>query len=130
MDEDVKNLYAPRFSRNVRVTEQTVDGSLQLTYVVEGKPILTDIRLVGNKQYSRSRLMKKVTSKVGEPLDERRLFTDAQEIQNYYEKAGYQKTKVKALAALNQTRPPDRGTVTIEITEAPKIHIKDIIFDK
>src|SRR5665213_1351517 len=40
------------------------------------------------------KLNKKITSKSGQPLDERKLFEDAQEMQKVYEKAGYQKTTV------------------------------------
>ncbi len=99
-----------------------------MTYIVQGK---TDpdrsIKIVGNKKMSLKKLTKKITSKIGQPLDERKLFDDAQAIKELYEKAGYQKTTVDA-------QPPvideaaGRGTVTIVINETPKVKIKDIIF--
>jgi len=128
VDEDIKNLYSTGFFTTIRVAEKSTTDGIQLTYVVQGKPILTDLKIVGNKRYKTKKLMKLVTSKVGQPLDQQKLFQDAQEIQKKYEKAGYQKTKVEAL-------PPKvddatgRGTATIEVTEAPKVKIKDIVFD-
>ena len=50
---------------------------------------MTDIKIEGNKKLSDSKIRKKITVKVGEPLDEQKLFTDAQEIKKLYEKYGY-----------------------------------------
>ena len=127
VDEDIKNLYATGYFFTIRVGEgNTVDG-VDLTYVVQGKPILADIKIVGNKRMSLKKLKKKLTSKINQPLDERKLFEDAQEMQKLYEKAGYQKTTVVA-------EPPvidemaGRGSVTFRIHETPKVKIKDIVF--
>lgn len=128
VDEDIKSLYSTGFFATVRVAEKSLPDGIQLTYVVQGKPILKDIKITGNKIYSNRKLMKLVTSKVGQSLDESKLFADAQEIQKKYEKAGYQKTVVKALDP-NVDEAAGSGTAVIEVTEAPKVKIKDIVFD-
>jgi outer membrane protein assembly factor BamA len=89
VDDDVRNLYATGQFYNIRVMEETGSEGVTLTYVVQGKPRLTEIKFQGNTKYGLRKLQKKVTSKVGEPLDERKLFTDSQEIQKMYQKAGY-----------------------------------------
>ncbi len=128
LDKDIENLYATGFFYKIQVDESMTSEGLDLTYVLQGKPILTDIKFVGNKKMSLRKLKKKVTSKVGQPLDAQKLFSDAQEMKKIYEKAGYQKTTVTV-------RPPSideatgRGTVTFEIVEAPKVKIKDIVFE-
>jgi outer membrane protein insertion porin family len=127
VDEDIKNLYATGYFFKIHVVEETTSDGMDLTYVVQSKPILTDIKIVGNKKMSLKKLQKKITSKVGQPLDERKLFEDAQEMQKVYEKAGYQKTTVVA-------QPPaidelaGRGSVTFLVHETPKVKIKDVIF--
>src|SRR5262249_53086425 len=73
------------------------------------------------------KLQKKVTSKVGEPLDELKLFRDAQEIKKLYEKSGYPRTKVEY--PITPDERSGRATVTFEITESPKVRIADVIFD-
>ena len=83
------------FLRFKSVMRSTPDG-VDLTYAVQSKPILTELKIVGNKKMKTNKLMKKITSRVGQPLDERKLFDDAQEMQELYEKAGYQKTTVVA----------------------------------
>ena len=107
--------------------QEPSDKGLGLTYVVQGKPVLTEIRFTGNTKYSVSKLRKKVTSKAGEPLDERKLFNDAQEILKMYQKSGLQKTKVEYKPSINENL--GKGTVTFEITEAPKVRITDVVFE-
>jgi outer membrane protein assembly factor BamA len=69
--------------------DQADDGGVVLTYIVQARPRITEIKLEGNKKVSDSKLKKKITVKVGEPLDEQKLFTDVQEIKKLYEKYGY-----------------------------------------
>jgi len=138
IDDDIKNLYGTLFFYNIRVTEEItatetgpggtkIPKEYTLTYVVQGKPVITEIRFSGNKKYSTSRLRRKLTSKTGEPMDERRLFNDTQEILKMYQKAGLQKTTIEYKPSINEGL--GRGIVTFEIVEAPRVKIKDVIFD-
>jgi outer membrane protein insertion porin family len=109
------------------VGQERDTAGVTLTYRLQGKPLLTEVRFSGNKKYRTGRLRNKLTSKVGEPLDELKLFNDSQEILKMYQKAGLQKTQVRAVPSINEDM--GRGIVTFEITEAQKIRIKDVIFD-
>jgi outer membrane protein insertion porin family len=127
-DEDVKDLYLTGYFFKINVAADQSTGGIDVTYVVQGKPILTEpVKIVGNSKMSLRKIRKKITSKQGQPLDERKLFDDAQAIKELYEKAGYQKTTVTA-------EPPvideaaGHGTATILIHETPKIKIKDVVF--
>ena len=126
VDDDVRNLYNTGYFYNIRVAEEPTGGGVKLIYVVQGKPLLTDVKFTGNTKFSTTKLAKELTSKVGQPLDERKLFTDAQKIQTRYQKAGYQRTKAEYKLSINENA--GRGTVTFEITEAPKVKIVQIEF--
>lgn len=126
VDDDVRSLYATGYFFNIRVDEVPVEGGMKLLFRVQGKPTLTQIRYTGNTKYSEKKLQKKVSSKIGQPLDERKLFADTQEILKLYQKAGYQRTKVKYVPVIDSEL--GRGTVTFEITEAPKVRIDDVQF--
>jgi outer membrane protein insertion porin family len=127
VDEDIKNLYATGYFFKIQAGEETAADGLDLTYVLQAKPLITDIKIVGNKKMSLKKLKKKITSKVGQPLDERKTFDDAQAMKDLYEKAGYQKTTVVAEPpAINEAA--GQGTVTFVIHEMPRIRIKDIVF--
>ncbi|MBI4324118.1 MAG: outer membrane protein assembly factor BamA, partial [Chloroflexi bacterium] len=126
VDDDVRTLYSTGYFYNIRVATEPVEDGVNLVYVVQGKPVLSEISFAGNKKYSRAKLLKKITSKTGEPLDERKLFSDTQEIQKMYQKAGLQKTVVKY--APNIEEAAGRSKVTFEIAEAPKIKIDRVDF--
>jgi outer membrane protein insertion porin family len=97
-----------------------------VTYVLEANPRVAVIKFAGNKKYGDAKLRKKITSKVGEPLNEVKLFTDCQTIQKMYEKAGYTGTAVIYVPAIDQAA--GRATVTFQITESPKIKITRVDF--
>jgi outer membrane protein insertion porin family len=127
VDEDIKNLYGTGYFFKIEAGEENTPDGLDVTYVVQGKPILTDIKIVGNKKMSLKKLKKKITSKVGQTLDERKIFDDAQAMKELYEKSGYQKTTVIAEPpVINEAA--GRGTVTFVIHETPRIKIRDIVF--
>jgi len=126
-ESDIRNLYATGQFYNIRVgLDQAGDGGLVVTYIVQARPRLADIKIEGNKKLSASKIRKKITVKAGEPLDEQKLFTDSQEIQKLYEKYGYAGTKVKYVVDVDENA--GRGTVTFQIAEAPKVKIVKIEF--
>ena len=127
VDADVQSLHKTGFFQNIRVGQERDARGVTLTYRLQSKPVLTEIRFSGNKKYRASKLRKKLTSKVGEPLDQLKLFNDSQEILKMYQKAGLQKTEVVPIPAINEEL--GRGIVTFEVREAPKIRIKDVTFD-
>ena len=94
--DDVHLLYGTGQFYNIRVSvDPADDGGVVVSYVVQARLRITDIKLAGNKKLSDSKLKKKITVKAGEPLDEQKLFTDVQEIKKLYEKYGYPDTQVK-----------------------------------
>jgi outer membrane protein insertion porin family len=124
-EDDIHALYATGQIYNIRVTaEPADDGGVVLTYVVQARPRLTDIKIQGNDKLSDSKIRKKITVKTGQPFDEQKMFNDCQEIQKLYEKYGRAGTRVKYVPNIDENA--GRGTVTFEITEAQKIKIKQI----
>jgi outer membrane protein assembly factor BamA len=92
IDDDVRNLYATGYFHYIDVQQIVEPDGVRLVYRVQARPILSDIRFVGNERFSTRRLSRKVTSKIGQPLDEAQVFKDAQAIKESYEKAGFLKT--------------------------------------
>jgi outer membrane protein insertion porin family len=126
IDDDVRSLYGTGLFYNVRVTTTNTPPGIVLTYIVQGNPRLTEVRFQGNKRISLSKLRKTITSKVGEPFNERKLFTDTQEIQKLYQKKGFPRTEVKYVYSIDQNT--GRATATFEINESPKIKIVKVEF--
>jgi outer membrane protein insertion porin family len=126
-EDDVHALYATGQFYNIRVSvDQSANGGVLLTYIVQARPRITEIKLDGNHKLKDSKLKKKITVKVGDPLDEQKLFTDVQEMKKLYEKYGYPDTQVKYV--LNVDENAGRGTVTFQFVETRKIKIQEIDF--
>ena len=126
--DDVRALYATGQFYNIRVTaDMSTNGSgVVLTYLVQARPRITEIKIAGNKKLSDSKIKKKITVKVGDPLDEQKLFTDVQEIKKLYEKYGYADTKVQYVPTIDENL--GQGTVTFQIVESQKVKIAAIDF--
>jgi outer membrane protein insertion porin family len=126
--EDVHELYSTGQFYNIRVAaEPSADGGMVLTYIVQVRPRITDIKIEGNQKLSHSKLKKKITLKVGDALDEQKLFTDVQEMKKLYERYGLADTQVKYILNVDETT--GHGSVTFHIEETPKVKIKDVIFE-
>jgi len=127
IDDDVRTLYATGYFLNINVVPERTEDGIALLYVLQARPKITDILFTGNTKFSKEKLVKNVKSKSGDPMDEAKLFADAEAIRKLYEKSGHPKTKVV------YTYIPDlragRATVTFEITETPKIRVEDVQFD-
>ncbi len=126
-EDDVHSLYSTGQFYNIRVNvEPADDGGVILTYLVQVRPRITEINFAGPNKLKESKLRKKLTVKVGDALDEQKLFTDAQEMQKLYEKYGYPDSTVKY--ALNIDEVTGHGSVTFQVDEKPKQKVTDVEF--
>lgn len=126
-ENDIHSLYGTGQFYNIRVAvAQAGNGGVNLTYIVQVKPRLMDIKITGNKKMRTSKIRKKITSKIGQPLDEQKLFTDSQAITDLYEKKGFPGTVVRYVPDIDEAA--GTGTATFEITEGQKMKITRIEF--
>ena len=126
-ENDIHSLYQTGQFYNIRIAaEQAADGGVNLTYIVQPKPRLTEIKITGNKKISTRKIRKKITTKIGQPLDEQKLFADRQAIIDYYEKEGFPGTTVRYVPDIDEAA--GTGTVTFEIVEGRKTKITSIEF--
>ena len=127
-EQDVHSLYGTGQFYNIRVSvDPADDGGVVVTYIVQARLRITDIKLSGNKKLSDSKIRKKITVKAGEPLDEQKLFTDVQEIKKLYEKYGYPDTQVKYVFDTFD-EAAGRASVTFQIVESKKIKVTRVEF--
>jgi outer membrane protein insertion porin family len=127
-DDDVHNLLGTGYFFNVRVIQEfSSEEGIHLIYIVQGNPLLTDIRFEENTKFKDSKLLKTIASKVGLPMSELRLHEDAAAIQKLYQKKGYTGTKVIYDRSIDEQT--GRAVVTFRIDEAGKVRITDVIFE-
>jgi outer membrane protein insertion porin family len=127
VDDDIRSLYSTDLFYNIRVRRDAAeDGGVVITYVLQANPRLTEVLVQGNAKIKEREIRKKITSKIGQALDERKLFTDARAIEELYQKKGYPRTTVKY--ALSIDEGAGQGTATFEIQESPKVKITNVEF--
>ncbi|MDR3455921.1 MAG: outer membrane protein assembly factor BamA [Verrucomicrobiae bacterium] len=125
--DDVHSLYSTGQFYNIRIAiDPADDGGVILTYTVQARPRITEIKFEGNKKLSDNKLKKKVTVKVGDALDEQKLFSNVQEMKKLYEKSGLADTKVKYVLSIEEVT--GHGTVIFHVDESPKFKITDVEF--
>ncbi|MBI4663427.1 MAG: outer membrane protein assembly factor BamA [Verrucomicrobia bacterium] len=157
VNDDVKALLSTGLFRDVRVSEERPPQGLTIIYVVQGHPILTDIRFEGNKIFSSSRLMGKVEvgvmpaepipgamvqpigpgwgARYGKSKMKTRIGRPLDErwlFEDARAIAKYYEKKGYLKTEVNYRVEIDenagRGTVTFEMAERPKLRIQDIRF--
>lgn len=126
LDDDIANLAATGYFYNIHVNKDEGPDGRVLTYIVWGKLKITDINFSGNQQLKESKLKKKVTVKINEPLNQQKLFSDVQELKKLYQKNGYPNTEIKYVVTPDENA--GQAAVTFEIKESPKIRIIDVQF--
>jgi outer membrane protein insertion porin family len=127
-EQDVHSLYGTGQFYNIRVSvDPAEDGGVVVTFIVQARLRITDIKITGNKKLSDSKIRKKITVKAGQPLDEQKLFTDVQEIKKLYEKYGYPDTQVKYVFDTFDENA-GRASVTFQIVESRKIRVTQVLF--
>src|SRR5208283_2562572 len=113
---------------NIRVSvDQQDDGGVVVTFIVQARPRVTEVKISGNKELSDSKIRKKITVKANQPLDEQKLFSDVQEIKKLYEKYGYPDTQVKYVYD-KFDEAAGRASVTFQIVESKKIKVTRVEF--
>jgi len=126
-ENDVHSLYGTGQFNTIYVLATNDNSALIVTYIVQARLRITDVKITGNKELSASKIRKKITVKVGEPLDEQKLFTDVQEIKKLYEKYGYPETQVKYVFDTFDDAA-GRASVTFQIVESQKIKVTRVEF--
>ncbi len=128
INQDIKSLLATGYFHNVNVSrERTAGGGLRLVFSVQGRPLLSEIAISGNRKYRTRTLRRQIESETGRPLSEKQLFADATAIREFYEKKGYRNTTVEYVTDIDQEK--GTGRATFRIAEAPKVRIRKVAFE-
>jgi biopolymer transport protein ExbD len=114
VDDDVRRLYATGRFYNIRVASAQGNDGLTVTYIVQYKPTLTEIKFGGNAKIPQATLLQKLESKMGEPFDERKAFRDGEKIKQLYEAEGYSVERVVPFSEVDEQS--GQAKLTFKIT--------------
>lgn len=126
LNKELKRLFATGYFNDVSVeTEDRPEGVLVIFTVVE-KPLIEKIVFRGNARIKSPRLMKKLTIKEGDLLDQSLLAQNVAEVKALYVEQGYSNITVDY--QLEPSTEPGKAVVVFVVDEGFPIKVKSIKF--
>ncbi|MET0516252.1 MAG: outer membrane protein assembly factor BamA [Nitrospiraceae bacterium] len=122
----IKILYETGYFEDVQLETEPRPEGIALTFVVQEKPIITEIVFDGNEELSDDKLKEKITIKSQAFLDQQQAKESAEKIRLAYQEDGYFSAQVIPIV---QTLDEDRKRLTFFIKEGEKAKVKTVNFE-
>ncbi len=123
--EDVRRLYGTKWFHNVRTSTEPGPGGIYVIFRVAERPIIEEVRFIGNRYATDYRLRKEAGLKPGDSLNVYNVHEAKRKIEDYYQKAGMLDTQVEVVEG---ERPQDRRVVFM-IHEGKVMRVWNVVFD-
>ncbi|MFC1808800.1 outer membrane protein assembly factor BamA [Candidatus Omnitrophota bacterium] len=126
INQDIKRLYSAGFFKDVKVDLVPVGQDFSVVFIVDEKSVIRSIEISGNTEFSTSQLLKEVSLRVGQVLDNKLLKEGVHNIEEKYKKKGYRFIFIEDSVSVDE----DTKQVLIKITinEGKMFQIKEINF--
>ncbi len=127
IDDDVRALYATGSVTNVRIFGEPLAEGVRVVVVIQSKANVVAINITGNTSIPTKKLLKDISTKPGQTLNESNLEQDRQKILDEYANKGYSETQV-----VYQTNVDDQtgaATVNFTVTEGGRTVVKSVGFE-
>ncbi len=128
VDQDVKTIYKMGFFDHVSADVQHQGGAVVLTYIVQERPLITDVRYGGMKAIKPNddKVINATKLHGGSVLDPVRVQATIQGLKEIYERKGYLDAKVafRTVPAANNT-----AIGVFDVTEGPVVQISEVDFE-
>lgn len=121
--EDIKSLYSLGFFEDIVVRADIFEGGLKLTFVLEEKPSIQSVQIVGNKKLGTDKIKAKIDLVEGGIIPPGALGKNTEKIRLFYEEEGYYQAKVDGR---EERVSPQQVAVTFTIVEGDKFDIGEI----
>jgi outer membrane protein insertion porin family len=126
VEEDVRNLYATGFFTNLAIKDEPMADGVRVNVVVQPKPLVKEIVIVGASKIKESRVKKEIKSKVGEPLSEQQISEDTDKVKDLYLSKGYNQVQVSYKIDTNDEF--GRSIVTFIVSEGDRAYVTAVDF--
>ena len=123
---DIKAIYKMGYFSNVEVESADSPEGIILTFIVQEKPLITEIQMKGNKAVSTDDILAVMTIKARQTLNPEKIKSDLQKVRELYDSKGFYNAEISD--AVEKEGEKD-ARVVITITENDKLFIKTITFE-
>ncbi|MBI5739229.1 MAG: outer membrane protein assembly factor BamA [Nitrospirae bacterium] len=126
VQEDIKRLYAFGYFDDISVEIEPFEGGVRLIFIITEKPLINSVDFQGNEEYEAKDLREKIAINAGAIASLPLISDNAEKLVSYYQSEGY--WLVSVLPVIREVSK-DSVALTYQITEGPKVVIKDIIIE-
>ncbi|MDG1131263.1 MAG: POTRA domain-containing protein, partial [Opitutales bacterium] len=130
IDKSIRNLMETGSIRDVKVFKDPVSSKndvVALVFKVVTKPRIEEIRFNGNDELSDKKLLKSISSKVGELYDESKVKSDILSLESLYLEKGFWNSDV-SYQVLQGVEEPEKKILSFFIEENELRKIRRILF--
>ncbi len=125
IDEDIKSIYKLGQFRDVKVDSENVPGGVKVTFILDEKPLISEIEFEGNKKIKDDDLQTDVRQRTFSVLDEKAVAESMQAIRAAYAKKGFYLAEVSY--HLESTETGDARLV-FDIKENKGVVVRQVFF--
>jgi outer membrane protein insertion porin family len=124
IEEDAHRLHQTGKFINVRTFFQSVPGGRIVIFEVLERPILADVKFVGNEKISKKKLAEEAKLKPGDPMNNFAVEEARRKLETFYQSKGFSKARVTLIEG---DKPTDRRAVFL-INEGVKQKVQIVEF--
>ena len=125
ISEDIKRIYELSYFEDISVdVKDAKAGYVDITFIVEEKPVIKKITFKGNNKIKTKRLKKLIDLEEGSFVDPLRLKETKDVIWGFYVKKGFPEVDIQTNLEVDKTT--NKAEVIVKINEKGKMRIKDV----
>ncbi|HUN56141.1 MAG TPA: outer membrane protein assembly factor BamA [Smithella sp.] len=123
---DIKTIFKMGFFLDVIAEESSIPEGKVITFVVQEKGLISEIRFNGNKALSKDDLQEAMTTKTKQNLNQEQIKADIEKIKALYDSKGYYNAEIKDRIERDGEKD---FRVILDIKENDKLYIRSINFE-
>ncbi|MCX5849102.1 MAG: outer membrane protein assembly factor BamA [Deltaproteobacteria bacterium] len=123
---DIKTIFRMGFFMDVTAEAAASPEGKVVTFIVQEKGLISEIRIDGNKALSKDDIREALTIKTRQSLNQEKIKADVEKIKALYDNKGYYNAEIKDKVERDGEKD---FRVILDIKENDKLYIKSIIFE-
>ena len=123
---DIKAIFKMGFFLDVIAEETSTPEGKVVTFIVQEKGLISEIRINGNKALSKDDIQDAMTTKTKQNLNQEQIKADIEKIKTLYDSKGYYNAEIKDRVERDGEKD---FRVILDIKENDKLYIKSITFE-
>ena len=124
--KDVKAIFRKGYFIDIRAEAEDAPEGVVITFIVQEKGLITEVRIVGNKALSKDDIKEIMATKTREVVNQEKIAADVEKIKALYDTKAYYNAEITSKVEREGEKD---FRVIIEITENSKLYVKNITFE-